>query len=659
VTIEAELADGRVLEFPDGTDQAVIQATVKRVLGQSSAPTAGDRGQAALGGVNRGIAGIAGLPVDTAENLINLGIAGVGTAATALGRPDLAPDLIQGSVGGSRSIADAMQRAGVGTTNPRPDDAASRLLHTGGVIAGGSMVPGARPMPTAAAAAGGAIAGEVLGPEWTGVGAMAPAAAQQAAAAAKQAIASRTAPNVQTFKEAGTAPTVGQATESSFIRGLENLIAKFPGGVGVMRRFADKQQAELGAKARTGVSAEDAGRAIEQGIRGEGGFVQRFNQQQDVLYNKLDQYIPKDRMVDVGRTRTALADLNADIPGAPNVSKFFKNEKIQSIEGALRKDTSGVVAAEQSMPIGQLARLKTLPLNPADRKALFNAFDEGQLPYEAVKKLRTLVGREITDSTIASSVPKSKWKALYAALSDDMGTAAQQAGPKAEEAWKLANNYTRSGMQRIDSVLDRVIGNAKQPEDVFKAINPTDPDQANKLRAVMRSLTPAERQTVSEAIVNRLGRALPSKQNEVGEVFSSETFLTNWNKLSPGAKMQLFPNHSTRTQMDSIAKVSNVIREGSKTFANPSGTAGAVAPYGLGAMAFTGNIAAAGGMIATANIGGRMLTSPKVVEWLARAPNIRSENMAPHLARLGVIYNETKDDALKAELAKYMDSLQQ
>ena len=32
MTIEAQLADGRVLEFPDGTDPSVIQATVKRML---------------------------------------------------------------------------------------------------------------------------------------------------------------------------------------------------------------------------------------------------------------------------------------------------------------------------------------------------------------------------------------------------------------------------------------------------------------------------------------------------------------------------------------------------------------------------------------------------------------------------------------------------
>ena len=35
MAIEAELADGRILEFPDGTDPSVVQATVKRVLASS------------------------------------------------------------------------------------------------------------------------------------------------------------------------------------------------------------------------------------------------------------------------------------------------------------------------------------------------------------------------------------------------------------------------------------------------------------------------------------------------------------------------------------------------------------------------------------------------------------------------------------------------
>ena len=73
MAIEAELADGRILEFPDGTDPAVVQATVKRVLGQT-APTAtpaapapaeaqGATGLSAIGpSLMRGGRGLASLP---------------------------------------------------------------------------------------------------------------------------------------------------------------------------------------------------------------------------------------------------------------------------------------------------------------------------------------------------------------------------------------------------------------------------------------------------------------------------------------------------------------------------------------------------------------------------------------------------------------------
>lgn len=621
MTIEAQLADGRILEFPDGTDQSVIQATVKRTLGAPTTrpdATAGERTQAAVGGVNRGIAGLVGLPVDTAENILNLGIAGVGSVANVAGRPDLAPDLIKGSLGGSEWLVGLLNRGGINTSNPRPDDLASRALHTGGMIAASG---GRRPI---APAVGGVIAQETLGPEYTGVGAMTPAAGAQAYQAGRQAVANRVAPNVQTFKDAGTAPTVGQATESNFIRGLENLAAKFPGGVGVMRTFADKQQLEMSSKTRTGVSAEDAGRAIERGITGTGGFVDRFKKGQDALYNQLDAHIQTHTPINVVNTTRALTTINEGVPGAPNLSQFFINSKMKGIEGALADD-------------------------------LKQASVTGALPYEAIKKLRTLVGRELADATIASDVPKSKWKALYGALSEDLGAAARAQGPKAEQTWKRANDYTRAGLDRIESVLERTIG--KTPEETFSRVMPRDADQSNKVRSVMRSLTPSERDVVSEAVVNRLGRATPGKQNEAGDVFSSETFLTNWNKISPGAKAQFFQDATVRRNLDAIAKSSNNLREGSKTFANPSGTAGAAAPYGLGAMAATGNVAAAAGMIGGTYLGAKMLTNPKVVEWLAKVPDTRPEGMASHLARLGVIYNSA-DDGLKAELDKYMAGVQ-
>lgn len=596
------------------------------------APTATDRGKAALGGANRGIAGLLGLPVDTAENIANLGIAGVGSLATAAGRPDLAPSPLKGSFGGSEAIAKLMQRFNIGTTNPRPDDPASRMLNTAGMIAGGSMVPGAGVKSALTAAAGGALAGEALGPEWIGVGAMAPAAAGQAAAGVKNAIASRAAPVVETFKQAGAMPSVGQATDSTFLHGLENLATKFPGGAGVMRSFIEKQQAAMGARSRTGVPAEAAGRAIERGITGEGGFLTRTRNDWQKLDQKMADKIGGPYNVPPVNTQAALDKLVAPTAGAEATTGALVNQKVASIRDAFQKDlVSGM----------------------------------GGMPFEALRNLRSRVGSMLDDSLV-SGIPNGELKQVYSALSKDLEAGAKAVGAGRE--FDRQNNFYRARMDRIETVLDRVIGKGKQPEDIFKAFMPTDPDQANKARAVMRSLAPSERAVVSEAVANRLGRLKPGSQDISNELFSSETFLTNWNKLSPGAKAQLFPEPPLRENMERLAKASSEIRSGNGIYANPSGTAGSFAAYavymgpiaaiGGGMGGFPGALGASVASATTANIGAKMLTNPRIVEWLATPVNPRSQQAAAHLARLGVIYNQTKDQGLKEELSNFIGSIE-
>ncbi len=620
-----------------------------------------DRTQAAVSGVDKGMAKLVGLPVDAVESIINLGIAAYGTAKMAAGGGP-GPELLKGSKGGSEYNEKLLNEAGVRTDNPAPDDLAARMLHKGGEIAGSSIIPGgatkeamaASAKAAMAAAAGGATASETLGDEWTAVGALTPAAIKKSAGDLKTKISATVKPNVEQFEKAGTTPSVGQATQSTFVQGLENLASTFPGGVGVMRKFAERQQKDLGATASTGGSAENAGRAVKTGID---RFVEDFKGRSGQLYDKLDTHVPKDAPVDVTQTRAALAELNADIPSAPALSKWFKSEKMQGIEGSLGKDT----AAKQAQPI-----ISTI-LDSAGKgivKGETAAQPGGVIPYEAVKKLRTLVGREIAEPSLVSDVPRSKWKALYGALSKDMEAMAAAQGPEAAQAFARANTHYAAGIKRIDEVLEPLRAKV-DPEDVFKAFAPNSPDQVNKVRGVMKSLNESERKVVTDAVVNRLGRATPGKQDDMGSVFSSESFLTNYSKLSPGARAQLFPEASMRESMEALAKSASNIREGSKVFVNPSGSAGKSAAYATGGAAVATSVATgsalpivgAASLVAGANIGARMLTSPKVVHWLAEASNAKPVNMPAHLARLATIYSDTKDDTLKDELGQYIASV--
>lgn len=605
---------------------------------QAQPVTAGERVGALQGGLNKGIAGILGLPVDTVENVLNLAKAIPGTIATAAGRPDLAPEPTHGSFGGSESIAKGLENIGFNTQNPRPDDAASRMLNTAGTIVGGSVVPGAGVRNTVAAAAGGALAGEALGPQYAGVGAMVPGAAAQAASAAKAAVANPATiqKNLQTFKEAGTAPDVAQATESNFFRGLTNVVARVPGGQGVVSKFRDMEQEALGKSASTGVSAESGGRAIKQGVTGEGGFLDRTKATWQNLDSEVSAKIPKGTTFAPNNTVKALDDLTTPTPGAEKTTGALVNPKIAEIKQNLSADL---------------------------------AANNGQLPFDALRALRSKVGSMLDDSLV-SGIPNGELKKLYGGLSKDLEGAANEAGAGAEFARQ--QNYYKARMERIENTLDKVLGSGKSPEDIFKAVAPTDADSVNKVRRVMRSLNPEDRQVVSEAIVNRLGRATPGKQDVTGEKFSSETFLTNWSRINDSAKSQLFSNPDMRSKLDAIAKVSDDIRQGKTVFGNPSGTSQGITAGGIYAsvpaaagMAATGNVPAAigtlttaGSLVAGANIGAKMLTSPKVVNWLAQSSKVTTDQQRiAQLSRLAVIFNDTKDDALKQELADYSSSI--
>ena len=59
---------------------------------------------------------------------------------------------------------------------------------------------------------------------------------------------------------------------------------------------------------------------------------------------------------------------------------------------------------------------------------------------------------------------------------------------------------------------------------------------ATTLRAVLQSLPEDGQKQVAAAVIRRMGRANPSAQDDLGEAFSSERFLTMWNSMAPEAK---------------------------------------------------------------------------------------------------------------------------
>jgi hypothetical protein len=590
---------------------------------QPKAPKPGadakSRAMAGAGGLVTGASYLAGLPMDTARNIANLGLTGYGAIKNLLTGDNKSPKVLDEFPGGGASIAGAAKSAGLPVDNPNPDDPASRMLHMGGTIAGGSLMPGAGVKASLAAATGGALASEIDpgNPLYAAAGAMAPGAAASGANAVRQASTAKTRANLNMFKDAGVKPSVGMVTDNWFFHGIENLLAKFPGGTGVLNKFRKDIQESLGARTRTDVSAEDAGRAIERGVAGKGGFLEKTAASWKALDAKMGAKVAKNTTIMPMETSRILDELTAPIQGAENVTSGLVNPKLKQMRDNLEADLTN-----------------------------------GRIPFEAIRKLRTQVGSMVEDSLV-SGVPGSQVKALYKALSSDLEDAAKAGG--AGQEFARQNAYWQARMGRIERVLDRVIGKNKNPEDIFKSFY--TPEGVNKIRGVMRSLPNDERKVVSRAVVDSLGKASPGKQNEAGELFSSETFLTNWTKLHTGAKSVLFPDKAMRENLDAVAKASDNIRH-SNAFVNPSGTAGSFAGYSVYLAPLTLNpavIGTAAGAVTTAYGASKLLTMPRFVNWLAHGPTKDPKAIAAHFARLSVIYNEA-DDAEKEALGQYIQN---
>lgn len=177
---------------PDGASDEEVLAQIKSYKPPSK-PTSGATGSwggsentdstaGFIGGnLNKGIAGLAGLPVDTARNVLNLGIAGYGSVKGALGGTP--PELIPPGIGSSQHIEGLMQRGGMIPPSTTPQSKAGEYG-----AAALQMIPGALASPGTAAqlpakALAGAVSGvgaqaasDVLGEPYAALGAMAPGA---------------------------------------------------------------------------------------------------------------------------------------------------------------------------------------------------------------------------------------------------------------------------------------------------------------------------------------------------------------------------------------------------------------------------------------------------------------------------------------------------
>lgn len=612
--IEAELADGRILEFPDGTNPAVIQATVKKLLsGQSPALQPG--------------------PPSPASDVTASGITAEGGKGLLRGASDVGMMIGKGAASafdptgflGLQRGVEALASPSRSVVEAAPANEAERFAGTAGELAGSAATGGVtRPitnivLPAVAGAVGEQLGGDV----GKVVGALSPVAVT-AAAGGLRTLARSTGPEASqrlaTMETAGVQPTLADIAPSR--AAFQSAIGKLPVSSVITNRAIETQAKQLQNKLddlipTVGATKASAGTAVQEGLK----------QWKSKFYDNW-------RTLDA-RTRDMLG--NPTVPTTETLTKLTQLSQ--------RIDDPALNEIFQSPKIVQLQE----------------ALSSGKAPVNVLFQLRREIGQSMGSkfAELKSDFNAGELKALYGALSKDIEQAAIATGnPAALSAIRKQNAYYAAGSDRIESHFNKLVKQAN-PEKVFDSLQSGSHKGVVEVRTVMKSLPIDARDEVISATLSKMGQVRPSDQSAAGTKFSADTFLTQWNQLNPQAKRSLFSGSSNPTLMkdlDAIANAASVMRESGKALFNPSGTGPFLLQGGPLLAMFYAPLETIS-MVGGATIGSTLMTSPKFIRWLAQSTKLPKGAAQAHMGRLAQIANEEGGE-FKDAVSEYAKALE-
>jgi hypothetical protein len=194
------------------------------------------------------------------------------------------------------------------------------------------------------------------------------------------------------------------------------------------------------------------------------------------------------------------------------------------------------------------------------------------MTFAGIKDARTAIGEMLDTGVFPEGMSEAELRRIYGALSEDLRVAANASGRHAGVAFERANRLNVQ-LEQWKERLRRIIG-TRSGESIYNTIArmaSAAPGSAD-LRglAIARASVPAPVwQDIAATAISRLGR------DAAGE-FSPARFVSDYSKLSPQGKAQLFGGIGSQEVprfLDDLVKVSNRFREGGR-LANVSRTAG-------------------------------------------------------------------------------------
>ena len=468
--------------------------------------------------------------------------------------------------------------------------------------------------------------------------------------------------NAVDLANARVEPRAGAVSGSPAIQLLEQGLAATPGGSGLIREKAVRELAGITGEADDLARSygpvktpQEAGETIRSGARNA---AERFKARQETLYEKAFSAVGPDTVVDITPVKAVRDELAAELAKAPGSRAGTIGPALNRLEALMR-----------------------------------DASTTGGIGFETLRKIRTDLGRDLSDPVLAGSTSAQKdvERRLYGVLTDVMKDTAAKA-PNGKKLIETADRYTRFNMTRNMDILQKVEDLRFDEQILQLAMRGSDKGGSN-LAALRRNLEPEEWDVVAGSVLGRLGRATPGRQGatELGETagdFSAATFLTNWSKMSPEARNALWGGTRYKAlipRLNTLARVVDISKDADK-LANTSGTArvllSALGVIGGGAglssviadavstdegregrssaltNVLAGTVAVVGGAVVAPRVAAKLITSPAFVSWLETGVRLGSRGtggLGSWVSRLGAI--SAANPEIREEIQAFRDAL--
>lgn len=579
-------------------------------------------------------------------------------------------------------ILSAMQAAGIPTQVPNPKDPAQR--YTAAVTGSLAYAP---TIPSALAGVASQAAGDAGLPGWAQLasGVLASLSPQGARALLQKVLQINPATaqaNIANVEATGGKATLGQAAgPGTNAQVIEDAISKIPGPAGVIRsRVAQNNDAatqtinDIADQFNAPTSKNAAGGLVQNTL--EQSTVPDIRAKVGAAYQARAAAVPKGTQVDVSNLLDTINEQAAKNPNFramlpttdPKTGQLVGGDPVlREIYQKLRHG-AGWTQTKIGGRIGWIKPDNTISFEPppANTKLAFEDADNlaqqvGQMVDQSYNKAATT---NIVNGAL-SQVNQQFRRDISAGIKDIPGAAA---------ADKNATTVYLQGEAQKAQL--RKVLNSDDNERVYDMVVSGAKDAEGRLDAVFRGLPADQQNVVAATIMRRMGVAVPSKQNAAGEAWSSETFLSNWNKISDGSKAILLRNmpQEYRQNLDAIAQYAENIRKGSSVYGNPSGTGSKIAQLKGVTTTLGATAGVASGIlhmtmphVAIATLGpyaglymtARVMANPNAVKWLAASTRLPASSVPIIASQLNKVAQQSGDPDVAKLAAAFGQANQQ